>query len=319
VVIVLFQGDPPIHHIVSSESIKPHQADAVQALNVDSEFYLRLHKKSITLGQFSGYIPQPLTNPKGKTPYESRSIVPDDLPKSWQDHELLLVKLNNPKRDLIGLIVVDQPKSGKIPSDDMVRLMEIFSGLVSQIIQHKKILEELEREKTKAKSANRDKSEFLANMSHEIRTPMNAIIGMAQILVDNHFRKISSNMTRSNMLLQITNDILNFSKIEAGKLELESLEFDFKNTMENITDLFGTKAHEKDPEFICMVSPDISNWIKGDAGRLNQVLINLVENAMKFTPKGEIYLSVQLEKATPSRPKLKFKVEGTDTSIPKIR
>mgnify|MGYP001592407045 CR=1 FL=1 len=324
VVIIRFEGEPPIQNIVSSSNVLPRQIKAVQDLNLSAEFYLDLYEKGIRFGKFSVYIPHDLINPKLDTPYEERTVEPDKLPKAWHHHDKLLVRMNNELGELIGLIAVDRPRSGKLPSDDTVRPLDIFSSLISQIMRYKKAQEALEQEKKNADAANKAKSDFLANMSHEIRTPMNAIIGMTQILAGTRLSEEQKEYTRiveksADALLEIINDILDFSKIEAGRLELETMAFNLRSTMEDIADLFAAKAREKQIEFVCIVSPDVPEWVTGDAGRLRQILINLVGNAMKFTHEGEISLSVHRDPGHAVESRFRFEVKDTGIGIPRDR
>jgi PAS domain S-box-containing protein len=152
--------------------------------------------------------------------------------------------------------------------------------------------------KTEAESANRAKSEFLANMSHEIRTPMNAIIGLSELALGtrelspklhNYLNKIHSS---SKALLSIINDILDYSKVEAGRLELDQIEFSLNELLENVADLFNVHAEEKGVELVLYIAPDVPERVIGDPLRLGQVMNNLVGNAVKFTGYGEIVIKI---------------------------
>ncbi len=179
------------------------------------------------------------------------------------------------------------------------------------------MMEDLDEEKAKAEEATRAKSDFLANMSHEIRTPMNAVIGMAHLALKTELTPkqqdyLSKIQSSANSLLGIINDILDFSKIEAGKLDMEAVEFDLLETLDNVANVITVKAQEKENlEVLFYLDSQVPNFLVGDSLRLNQILVNLGNNAVKFTEQGEIVLSARVIKSFNDKVTLQFSVRDT--------
>ena len=205
--------------------------------------------------------------------------------------------------------------------DDITRQKNAYQELQSCVEALSSANAALEGFARAADAAGRAKSEFLANMSHEIRTPLNGIIGMSGLLAETPLtpeqRQYAEMIAASGQaLLTIINDVLDFSKIEARKLELESVEFDPRGVVEDAVEMLAVKAHEKGLEIALQVENDVPAAVRGDPGRLGQILLNLVGNAVKFTERGEVQVRVACQGRDGPRTALRFSISDTGIGIP---
>jgi signal transduction histidine kinase/CheY-like chemotaxis protein/HPt (histidine-containing phosphotransfer) domain-containing protein len=222
-----------------------------------------------------------------------------DLPKTGSRHYLLI-------------------DAGPI-RDDAGNLVAVVETL-RDVTEAKHLAEELMETRDAALSASRTKSQFLANMSHEIRTPMNGVLGMLDLLRDTRLdpqqRELADTAHQSaENLLEIINDILDISKIEAGRLDLEHVDMDLRSIVDDVCAILSRRAHDKGLEFTCLMPIDLPARLRGDPTRLRQILMNLVGNAIKFTDRGQVDLRVSAIGAEAGRVRLRFEIQDTGIGI----
>ncbi len=253
-------------------------------------------------GAFTTRFEKLLSDGEGEFRLEARIIDKQRDHSWWRTHFSFATHANGSKKLILAII-------------------EDITGQKSDVAQLMNEKEASQRAQEAAERAAQTKSEFLANMSHEIRTPIHTIIGMTELLTETRLDEEQQEYAQqvgfsADVLLSLVNDILDFSKIEAGKLSLETIDFDLFQTIEDAVDMVAMEAHKKGLETGVFFKSDVPHLLVGDPVRLRQIIVNLFNNAVKFTARGEVFLSVKVEEDRPGSVLLKFLVRDTGIGIP---
>ncbi|RYD35577.1 MAG: PAS domain S-box protein, partial [Verrucomicrobiaceae bacterium] len=292
------------------EQILSYTVDVICTID-DNCLFTRLSKSCQHLW---GYTPREL---EGRNFYDL--LHPDDAAKTGQ--AIAAVISGKPVSDFENRFI---RKDGSVVhltwSANWSSIRKTMFCVARDISDRKVAEQEIENARQAAENANRAKSEFLANMSHEIRTPLNGVIGMAGMLSDTRLDRdqqdyVDTIRQSGDLLLTVINDILDFSKIDAGKLTFEMLDFDLRDVVETTLEMQAEKAQSAALELIGNIHPDVLTLLRGDPGRLRQVLTNLISNAIKFTEKGEVVLEVTAGRPVNGISQLRFEVRDTGIGI----
>jgi PAS domain S-box-containing protein len=288
----------------SNDAIFIHQAGRIIDVNQRACEMLGYSKEQLLTMEIADLYPQ-----EGFTESSKKITTPQGL------HSIESILFETVFRKADGTVVAVEISSGIID-----REKKIIQGIARDITERKRTEAELKKAKEEAETANRTKTEFLASMSHEIRTPMNAIIGMADLLLETQLtpeqqQYVQVFQSAGENLLTIINDIIDISKVEAGHVQLETIDFDLTDIIEKICDVMAVRAHEKGLELVYSAMPDVPIALLGDPTRLRQILVNLIGNSIKFTEKGEVFIQIKSQGIKNGNVELLFSVRDTGIGI----
>jgi two-component system sensor histidine kinase/response regulator len=296
--------------------------DLIYAKDIDCRFILANQACCTVMGA----TPQDVV---GKNDFD---FFPEDLARGFYDDEQKIIRSGEPLLEREESVLNRDGRRSymlttKVPLRDRDGRVIGIMGIGRDITARVEAENSLRAAREAAEAANRAKSEFLANMSHEIRTPMNGVIGMSELMLDTHLEPVQRDYAETirdcgRALLTVINDILDFSKIEAGKLELESIDMDLRDAVRDVARVLAVQAHAKGLELTMDIDPALPEMVRGDPGRLRQVLLNLGGNAMKFTEKGEVSLQIKVVqggRGDPSGTVVRCEVRDTGVGIPASR
>jgi PAS domain S-box-containing protein len=300
-------------------TLMDHLPDYVFVKDAESRFVMANAAHLQTLGAAS------LGDVAGKTDLE---LFPRELAEPYFADEQAVIRTGEPLLDREELVIDRAGRrkwllTTKVPLRDRDGRVVGVVGISHDITERKQAEEALRQAKEAAEAASRAKSEFLANMSHEIRTPLHGVIGMTELALGTELTReqreyLQLARASADSLLDVINDILDFSKIEARKLQLEEVAFSLRDNLGDTVKALALRAQQKQIELACRVAPDVPDGVVGDPGRLRQVMVNLVGNAVKFTERGEVVVEVNVEEPRAKAPRRKEEKEeqATDSSSP---
>lgn len=293
--------------------------DFIYAKDVDGRFLVA----NTAVARNLGMTPDQLL---GKHDFD---LFPEEVAKSFHEDEQALIRSGQPLvgREEIVTDAAGQPQNfltSKIPVHDERGRVTGLVGIGRDVTSGTRLVAEMRLAREAAEAANRSKSEFLANMSHEIRTPINGVLGMAELMLDTSLDHTQRDYARTihesgKALLTVINDILDFSKIEAGKLDIEQVDIDLRSTIEDVARMIAFQAHRKRLELTLDIDPALPVAVKGDPGRLRQILTNLGGNAVKFTSAGEVAIEAKVLESDANGTLARFEVRDTGIGIPPDR